>query len=148
MFPLFSRDYFSFEEKQALVHAIQAVELKTSGELKVHVEDYCGKNLDARMKEVFVKLRLHQTAQRNGVLIYLAIKDRKVGVLGDSGIHAKVPTDYWAHIIEQMKPMLSEGKILEALLHAINEVGHSLTDIFPYSGDEDKNEIPDDISFS
>src|SRR4051812_48017955 len=87
---------FTPDEQKRIVEAIRQAEKATSGEIRVHVEPHCA-NADPvqRAIEVFAHLGMHQTREQNGVLFYLAYTDRKFAVLGDKGIDAKVPGDFW-----------------------------------------------------
>ena len=89
---------------------------------------------------------MHETAERNGVLFYLAVKDRKFAIIGDEGINQKVPLDFWDHIKSDMSRSFKEGLFTEGLCNAIKEAGKQLKAHFPYSHD-DKNELSDEISF-
>ncbi|HEY1053615.1 MAG TPA: TPM domain-containing protein, partial [Emticicia sp.] len=73
--------------KERIVKAIKDAELNTSGEIKVHVEETCPTEdpMD-RAKQVFQYLCIDRTAQRNGVLFYLAHVSQKFAILGDEGI--------------------------------------------------------------
>jgi uncharacterized membrane protein len=139
--------FFSDEQQQRIVDAIQEAEKQTSGEVKVHVEKKCQTaDVMERAKEVFLFLHLHETAQRNGVLFYLAYEDRKFAVLGDKGIDEKVPVNFWNSTKELLREYFSKGLFSEGLSKGIEEAGKQLKTHFPYQSD-DINELPDDISF-
>ena len=89
---------------------------------------------------------MHKTAQRNGVLIYVALLDHKSAILGDAGINAKVPADFWDSIMKNMVAKFKEGKITEGICEAVVTAGEQLKAYFPYQAD-DVNELPDEISF-
>jgi uncharacterized membrane protein len=139
--------FFSEEEQQYLIEAIQAAETQTSGEVKVHIEKKCQTaDVMERAKEVFLFLNLHQTAERNGVLFYLAYEDRKFAVLGDKGIDDKVPADFWNSTKDLLRTHFANAQYLEGLRKGIEEAGLQLKKHFPYQSG-DINELPDDISF-
>ncbi|NPA36037.1 MAG: TPM domain-containing protein [Chlorobi bacterium] len=140
------KDFLSEEDKKKIVDAIKEAELNTSGEIRVHIESHCKGNVLDRAAYIFKKLKMHKTAQRNGVLFYLAYKDRKFAILGDAGINSKVPKDFWDKIKENMAAKFKEGKFTEGLAEAIIESGNQLKTHFPYHSD-DINELSDDISF-
>ena len=75
------------DEDHRVVEAIRQAELNTSGEIKVHIENHCRGDVEERSLYVFNRLKLNETQLRNGVLIYLAVKDRKFAILGDEGIN-------------------------------------------------------------
>jgi uncharacterized membrane protein len=138
---------FSVSQQDRIVDAIHKAELKTSGEIKVHIEaETQGKDSFLRAKEVFEYLALHKTALRNGVLIYLAYEDRKFAILGDSGINEKVGAGFWDSSANLLKEHLIKNQIEEGLLKCIAEVGIQLQRHFPYLAG-DTNELPNDISF-
>ncbi len=140
------KDFLSEEDKKVIVNAIKEAELNTSGEIRVHIESHCKGNMLDRASYLFKKLQMHKTEQHNGVLFYLAHKDRKFAILGDGGINQKVPENFWDDIKEKMSEKFKEGKYAEGLADGIKESGLQLKAHFPYQSD-DVNELPDEISF-
>ena len=142
-----ARNFFSKEEQGQIVEAIKLAENKTSGEIRVHLENQCkgGDALD-RASHLFAMLDMHKTELRNGVLIYLATDDRKFCILGDAGINAKVPEDFWEDITAKSISLFKEGKFVEGMVHAITQSGEKLKADFPVAED-DVNELSDEISF-
>lgn len=139
--------FFTDEEQQYLIAAIQEAEKQTSGEVKVHIEKKCpSPDVMERAKEVFLFLKMHETAERNGVLFYLAYEDRKFAVLGDKGIDEKVPLNFWDSTKELLRTHFRSGEFKEGLRRGILEAGLQLKKHFPYQSG-DINELPDDISF-
>jgi uncharacterized membrane protein len=80
--------FFSAEEQGKLLAAIKEAEKETSGEIRLHVESTCDGEVLDRAAWVFKKLGMEKTAERNGVLFYLAVQDRKFAIIGDAGINA------------------------------------------------------------
>jgi uncharacterized membrane protein len=139
-------NFFSAEEKQQILDAIAQAELNTSGEIRLHMEDKCKIDLLDRAAYIFDKLDMHQTAQRNGVLFYLAVSDRKFAILGDAGINKVVPANFWDEIKETMLGYFKEGKFTDGLSRGILMAGEQLKANFPFQSD-DVNELSDEISF-
>lgn len=137
---------FSEEQKAKIVEAIKEAELNTSGEIRVHIEKSCPEDVMDRAAFMFEKLKMHKTELRNGVLFYLAVKDRKFAILGDAGINAKVPEGFWDTIKETMVNHFKEGDFAGGLTRGILMSGEQLKAHFPYQTD-DVNELSDDISF-
>ncbi len=137
---------FSVEQKEAIVRAIQEAERNSSGEIRVHIENHCNKNVLDRATQVFAELNMHKTVLRNGILIYIALQDRKLAIIGDVGINTKVPTQCWEQIKDLMLQQFKDGKLCEGICQGILEAGQHLKSFFPYQED-DINELPDDISF-
>ena len=130
----------------AIKEAVIAAELKSSGQIRVFVEEHCGEDLMHRAAEVFAERELHKTTHRNAVLIYLAIKDRKFAILGDAGIHGKVGEDLWHGIKHKMQEHFRAGQFTEGLIEGIAMAGDKLVEHFPKNRN-DKNELPDDVIF-
>jgi uncharacterized membrane protein len=138
---------FNEAQQKAIVDSIKAAELNTSGEVQVHIENTCKGDVMNRATEVFTHLNMHKTKLRNGVLFYLAVKDKKFAILGDAGINAAVSADFWESIKDYMQTEFRQGKFTEGLCEGIRKAGEQLKNHFPYQSD-DVNELPDDISFS
>lgn len=138
--------FFTEEEKDRLLAAVGEAEKETSGEIRIHIETTCSGNVLDRAAFVFNRLGMEKTADRNGVLFYLAVQDRKFAILGDSGINAKVPKGFWDCISELLTKNFKEGKFTEGLSEGIILAGKQLQRHFPYAKD-DVNELADDISF-
>ena len=134
------------EEDQRVVEAIKQAELNTSGEIKVHIENRCKGNVEERSLFVFNHLKMSETQQRNGVLIYLAVKDRKFAILGDEGINNVVGDGFWTDVKDLMLSHFKEGHFAEGLEQGIMRCGEKLKTYFPYQSN-DVNEIPDEISY-
>lgn len=134
------------EEDRCVVEAIKQAEQNTSGEIKIHIENHCKSDVEQRSLIVFNKLKLNETKQRNGVLIYLAVKDRKFAILGDEGINHVVEDGFWNDVKELMLSHFKEGHFAEGLQQGIVRCGEKLKAHFPYQSD-DVNEIPDEISY-
>jgi len=138
---------FAQEEEQKIIEAIGIAEKNTSGEIRVHIESHCkSANVLDRAVELFAKLEMHKTVQRNGVLFYLAIEDHKFAIIGDKGINSIVGPGFWDQEKELMSGYFKDGQIVDGLVAGITEVGLKLREYFPYA-DDDINELSDDISY-
>jgi uncharacterized membrane protein len=145
LFP--AKPFFTDEEEQRIVAAIRAAEKRTSGEIRVFVESRCS-YVDAvdRAAEIFFGLKMEQTEDRNGVLLYIATKDHQLAIYGDKGIHEKVGTAFWNREVNQILKHFSKQSFAEGIVTVITEIGEALVTHFPYEN-EDRNELPDDIVF-
>ncbi len=139
--------FLTREEQKQIIEAIQQAEKETSGEIRLHIESRCkdGDPLE-RAKLLFQKLKMYQTAQRNGVIVYLAVDDRKFAIWGDKGINEKVPENFWQDVKEVMAEQFKKGHFAQGLIKGITMIGEKLKEYFPYQTD-DVNELPDDISY-
>lgn len=140
-------DFFTEEQRHAIQHAIHEAELLTSGELRVFIDDHC-KDADVliRAATVFEKLHMHETALRNGVLIYLSVQDHKFAIVGDAGIHEKVKDDFWNATKIEMLAYFKDNKVTEGLIAGIAKAGAALGVYFPRQHD-DTNELSNEIVF-
>ena len=142
-----ARLFFTKEEQQKIVAAIKEAELNTSGEIRVHIENHCKEEALERAAELFYDLKMNHTAARNGILFYLAVKDRKFAIIGDEGINKEVEHDFWNDIKDEMIYKFKENKFAEGLIVGILKCGDKLKEYFPYQND-DVNELSDEISFN
>jgi len=138
--------FFTKEDKIEIEKSIKTAELNTSGEIRVHIESKCPENELDRAAYWFSELKMHKTELRNGVLFYMAIDDRKFAILGDIGINAKVPNNFWDSTKELMLGFFKEDKVTQGLCVGIIQAGLQLKDKFPYQK-QDVNELNDEISF-
>ncbi|MDO4217094.1 MAG: TPM domain-containing protein [Bacteroidales bacterium] len=139
--------YLKKKEQLQILDAINAAELQTSGEIRVHVEGICEEDnpLD-RAAWLFGELGMEKTARRNGVLIYLALKSHRIAIIGDCGINSKVESNFWDSTLQAMQQLLTQGRTVEAIEQGVRLVGEQMKSLFPYEV-EDINELPDVISF-
>ena len=142
------REFFTPEEKEAILAAIKTAEQRTSGEVRLFVESKCH-FVDAldRAKEMFAQLKMDQTAERNATLVYIAVDDRQAAVYGDEGIHQKVGQKYWEDEIQKMLLYFQKEHLVDGIVQCVKDIGDALHYYFPYDRDTDKNELPDDIVF-
>ena len=140
-----SNKFFSGDEKKCIIESIGRAEDQTSGEIRVHVERRSSEDPYEAAKKIFEKLGMTNTKERNGVLIYISVKDRKIAILGDKGINEKVPDGFWDNILEEIKSKFKEGRYCEGVCWGIELAGQKLKTYFPHSK-ADKNELSDTIS--
>jgi len=141
-----AQDFFTREQRDDIKQAIMNAELDTSGEIRVHIDSRCKGDVMDRAFEIFKKLKIHETELRNGVLFYLAVKNRKFAVIGDEGINKVVPEDFWEGLKVEMLDAFREEKFTDGLVEGITQTGNYLKTHFPYQTD-DVNELSDEISF-
>ncbi len=132
-------------EEDAIVKAIAEAEMHTSGEIRVHVESLCKIEPFERAVEMFHQLEMHKTALRNGVLIYVALNDKKLAIIGDAGINKVVPTDFWNSTKEAMVASFKDGKFAEGIAAAVSAAGMHLKKYFPRESN-DTNELSNELS--
>jgi uncharacterized membrane protein len=140
--------FFSEKERLQIVEAVRNSERRTSGEIRVFVEKRCS-YMDAidQAAEIFYKLQMQKTEDRNAVLLYVAIKDRQLAVFGDEGIHQRVGNEYWNKEVRLMIESFNRDNYAEGIRQCVVDIGEALHQHFPYDNKTDKNELPDDIVF-
>lgn len=145
---MFSKNnsFLTDEQKARIVATIREAEKNTSGEIRVHIEASCGnEHVLLRAQQVFRKLKMDLTAQRNAAILYIAYKDRKFAVYGDEGIHDKVGDSYWAETTNLLHDHFVKNEFEEGIKAAVFSIGEKLKVHFPYLN-SDKNELSDEIS--
>ncbi|SEG01937.1 TPM domain-containing protein [Flavobacterium urumqiense] len=138
-------NFLTQEEELAIVEAIRMAEKNTSGEIRVHIEKTTSKVPFDRALEVFHELRMDETQLQNGVLIYLAVADKKFVICGDKGINDLVADDFWDTTKEIMKNHFKNGNFKQGLIDGILIAGEQLKKYFPWQ-DGDTNELSNEIS--
>lgn len=138
--------FFTREQQTQIRDAIKEAEGETSGEIRVHIETRLTGDVLDRAAWVFKKIGMHATENRNGVLFYLAVRNKKFAIIGDGGINAKVPENFWDITKSVLQKHFRSGKYTEGLVEGILMAGNQLKEHFPHKRD-DVNELPDEISF-
>jgi len=140
-----SEEFLTKEEESAIVEAIRMAEKETSGEIRVHIEKTTSKVPFDRALEVFHELKMDETHLKNGVLIYLAVADKKFVICGDQGINEVVPVDFWDSTKDIMATHFKIGNFKQGLIDGITKAGEQLRQHFPYENG-DTNELSNEIS--
>jgi uncharacterized membrane protein len=140
--------FFTAEERERIVEAVRLAERRTSGEIRVFIESRCP-YMDAidRAQQVFFRLQMQNTDDRNAVLLYVALKDRQLAIYGDEGIHRKVGKEYWIREVQKMIDSFNRENYADGIRQCVIEIGEALNQYFPFDNDTDKNELPDNIVF-
>jgi uncharacterized membrane protein len=153
--PSWTRQFLSEADFDAITRAIKTAEARTSAEIRVHLERRVPRRLlvgrapdvMTRAHHLFRRLGMHRTAERHGVLIYLAIENRRLAVVGDEGIHARVGDLHWRRVCDLMIERLRSNAPREAIERAVEELGRALAEHYPRRPD-DQNELSDAVSVS
>ena len=142
-----SRSLFNPADEERIVAAIRAAEKRTSGEIRVFIESKC-RFVDPvdRAAEVFFGLKMEQTEDRNGVILYVAMKHHQLAIFGDEGIHKIVGTEFWNSEVQKILREFNAAHYVDGIITIVNDIGEALVKHFPYE-QEDKNELPDNIVF-
>jgi uncharacterized membrane protein len=139
-------DFLSAKEEEEVVEAIRMAEKATSGEIRVHIEKSHGEvDIFERAIEVFHLLKMDNTKQENGVIIYVAIENRDFVIYGDKGINEVVPNDFWESTKDAIVAQFKAGNYKQGLIDGILKAGEQLNKHFPWSEDN-TNELSNTIS--
>lgn len=140
---------FTKEEETHIIQAIRAAERRTSGEIRVFVEDFCDRDHPVeRAAEIFHLYGMFNTQAKNGVLIYLAEKSHQFAIWGDAGIHERVGFQFWDAEKRLMREYLQRDEGATGICLAIERIGEKLREYFPAAeGDKNENELPDEIIY-
>ena len=137
--------FLSVDEEHEIIEAIRTAEQNTSGEIRIHIEN--SSKLDAfnRAMEVFHFLKMDNTKQQNGVLIYVAVEDKTFVIYGDKGINDVVPKGFWDSTKDVIQSHFKHGNFKQGLIEGVLKAGKQLETHFPWIHG-DTNQLPDDIS--
>lgn len=141
-----TEDFLTEVEEQEIIEAIIRAENKTSGEIRVHIEDHTDLPPIQRAKEIFYILKMDNTRNRNGVLFYVGVQDHSFVILGDKGINDLVEADFWDKTKDLVISHFKNGQYKQGLVEGILKAGTKLKALFPYQPDSDSNELPNEIS--
>lgn len=142
----FKRKPFTPAQEVVLLQAITTAEAQTSGEIRIHIDAKCDVDPLVKAQEVFAKLKMHETAERNGILFYVNLKQKLFAIWGDEGVNAKVPENFWDEIKNTCVEYFKKEQVIEGLEKSILMCGNQLKAHFPIAPD-DKNELSNEISY-
>ena len=134
---------------QQIESVIKASEASHAGEIRFVVEGaldgsplFNGQLARERAIELFSQLRVWDTQDNTGVLIYLLLADRAVEIVADRGIHAKVDALAWSTVCRQMEAAFRQSNFEAGVVAGVQAVTQHLAKHFP-AGGHDRNELPD-----
>jgi uncharacterized membrane protein len=149
MGPWASRRCFPSATLDAIEREIGAQERRHRGELRFVVEAelssmHLWRDVGSRdrAREVFAQAGVWNTEENTGVLVYLLLADRRVEVIADRGITAKVSEDEWRSICTMMEAHFRDGRYEEGAIAGIRRISEHLAQHFPAHADN-PNELPD-----
>ena len=141
-----AKQFFTSAKQDLILQAIAKAEAQTSGEIRLHLESFCLGSEMTAAKKVFNRLGMHQTKERNGILIYIATMSRKIAIIGDKGIHEKLGEAFWETHVQALITQFKQNNKAASLAKAIEDCGQMLGKYFPHQAD-DKNELSNEISY-
>jgi uncharacterized membrane protein len=135
-------------DREAIVAGIKDAERGNIGEVRVHIEDACPKgDALARARSLFSELGMQRTRRGTGVLLYVAVKDRKAAVFAGPGIHDTATEGFWRSVVDGVSAGYRKGEPIAGVCRALAEIGELLRE-HAAGEDVDGNELPDQVSTS
>lgn len=141
------KTYLSEEEISELVEVIKTAEDHSTGEIRVHIDSATEEENAAVAFDIFQKLEMHQTKDRNAVLFHINFNQKYLTIIGDKGIHQKVCQSFWDKIHDEMTANFVQGNYFKGIQDAVLKTGVELKKYFPIEEDN-PNELPNEITFS
>jgi uncharacterized membrane protein len=141
------RSFLKQVDRVRIEGAIAAAEARCRGEIRVHASNRAVNDAQKAAARQFEALGMAGTAERLGVLIYVAPLSRNFAIIGDDGIHARCGPAFWQEVAGAMQQRFRAGRYTEAILTGIERAGAILAQHFPrLEGVSDRNELPDTVS--
>lgn len=137
-------EIFDSSELKKIEEAVTEAEKLTNAEIKPAIINYCWGSLHKKAKIVFEKYKLHNTRERNAVMIMLVVKNRELLIYGDEGITQKVGVDFWVKTKDEMIKSFKENDFLKGMIDGIQNAGEQLAKYYPPSED-DVNELSNEV---
>ena len=128
----------------SIVKAIASAEGRTSGEIRVFIQQGKIDDTIAAARTQFQKLGMTATRERNAVLIFVAPRSQKFAVVGDEAIHQRCGDEFWQQLIETIGAYFKRSEFTSAIVMAIEVAGERLAQHFPRRAG-DRNELADQV---
>jgi uncharacterized membrane protein len=150
--PRWVRGVLSDDDLEAIARSVVAAESQTHGEIRVHLESrvprrrlFRSHDALTRARHLFADLGMHRTPGRNAVLIYLAIRDRKVAIVADEGVHGRVEDGTWDRVRDHVVDGIRTRSLRHGIIAGVAEAGRVLARHFPRRPD-DVDRLSDSVS--
>jgi uncharacterized membrane protein len=142
-----SKAFLSTLDHERIVQAIRQAEACSRAEVRVHVSNEDVADAQKAAAARFEKLGMTATAERNGVLIYVAPHTRNFAIVGDTGIHQCCGQSFWQEVAAAMEADFRAGRFTEGIVKGVARAGEALGAHFPRKdGVCDINELTDEVS--
>ena len=139
------KDFVAALDQSRIVDSIAKAEMRTSGEIRVHIQSRSYGEIRVVAERTFERLGMTKTAARNGVLLFIACEEQRFVILGDEGIDARVPANFWNDIAARLNHRFQHREFTEGIVEAIHSAGEELRTYFPRQHD-DVNELTNEIN--
>jgi uncharacterized membrane protein len=130
-----------------IVKAIADAEARSRGEIRVHVSQKPVEDPQAAAARQFEALGMTKTAERNGVLLFVAPASQAFAVIGDQGIHERCGPDFWKDVAAAVEKDFKGARYTDGIVKGVTRLGDALAIHFPrQTGAADSNELPDQVT--
>lgn len=134
-------------DNERIVAAIRAAEARSRGEIRVHVARRKVDDAQAEAVKTFEKLGMAATAERTGVLFFVAPESQRFAVIGDKGVNEKCGDAFWREVADAAAAAFREGRFSDGIVAAVGRLGDLLAEHFPpRAGQADKDELSNDVT--
>lgn len=113
--------------------AIEAAQDASTGRIVVAIAPHFWGDVRRAAERAFRHHRVHETAGRNGALIYVVPSRRRFVVLGDSALHERFGQSYWDELSATMGERIRSGDLTDGIVYAVEDLGRQLASHFPRS---------------
>jgi uncharacterized membrane protein len=142
-------EFMNDDELLRISNKIKEMESSTAGEIRVCVKEkkpvfQKRKSTHSLAHKEFFRLKMNETRDKTGILIFLILKERKFHILADEGINKKVPEDTWNNICSEMQQKFQKGYFCNGIIYGVESVGKILSEHFPIKAD-DTNELSNEV---
>ena len=142
-----TKNFLDTLDHERIVKAIQDAESRSRGEVRVHVSKQAVQDPETAAARQFEALGMTRTAERNGVLLFVAPVSQTFAVIGDEGIHARCGPDFWKDVAAAMETDFRAGHYTDGIVKGVARVGEALATHFPrQEGTADANELSDEVT--
>jgi uncharacterized membrane protein len=138
-------EFLTAEEESEIINAIVEAEKNTSGEIRVHIEASTKIDHFSRAQQLFHFLKMDNTKDGNGVLLYVAVDDKKFVIYGGEGIDRAVPKGFWETTKDIIASQFKNGNFKQGIVEGVLMAGKELEAHFPWK-QNDENELNNAIS--
>jgi uncharacterized membrane protein len=146
---------FDADARRAIQEAVEASERTHRGEIRFAVESrldaasvWAGETARERALEVFANLRVWDTAENSGILVYVLLADRRVEIVADRGYTGGVTDEQWRAICNTIEAAYREERFREGSVEGVHECARHAARLFPLDGPGDgssANELADEV---
>jgi len=139
------KEFLAALDRPRIVDAIGSAERMTSGEIRVHIQPKAYGEIRYVAEKTFERLGMTKTAERIGVLLFIACEEQRFVILGDQGIDSRVPAGFWDDIAAKLHDRFQRSEFTDGIVDAIHSAGEELRTYFPRAHD-DVDELANEIN--